>query len=180
MSVHHQSGSRGHIRRAHAIMEARNFVAAHISRTDQASRRLIRYLSMQTHRVLLLVRDAKTGRILVAPPEDELWLVREKSGVGRASKNSWNIVKEVGTKLFEEIDANRKWTLRFNDYYDVIVWDLEPGKQFSNVYSVITQVSTVAYFMCGANFDRKKSLDAIQSTPLPQHAGHVQRRSANP
>lgn len=157
MTVHHQSGSRGHIRRAHAIAEARNFVAAHISRTDQASRRLIRYLSMQTHRVLLLVRDAKTGRILVAPPDNELWLVREKSGVGRASKNSWNITKEVGTKLFEEIDANRNWTLRFNDYYDIMVWDLEPGNQFSNVYSVITQVSTVACFIYGANLTRGNS-----------------------
>lgn len=144
MTEYHQSGSRGHARRAHAVIEARNFVAAHISRNDPASRRLIRYLSMQTHRVLLLVRDAKTGRILVAPPDSELWLLRDKSGIGRASKNTWNVRKEVGPSLFEEIDATRRWTLSFNDYYDVIVWDVEPGRHPSNVYSTISHVSTTA------------------------------------
>ena len=143
MTIYNQSGSRGRERRAHAVMEARSFLAGHISRNDQASRRLIRYLSMQTHCVLLLVRDAKTGKVLVAPHDDELWLLREKSGIGRASKNKWNVIKEVGEKLFEELDATRKWNLSFNDYYDVIVWDIEPGRHYSNVYSVVSQVSSL-------------------------------------
>ena len=108
MTIHNQSGSRGHIRRKHAVMEARDFIAAHISRNDQACRRFIRYLSMQTHRVLLLVRDAKMGLILISPTDSELWLVREKSVVGRAIKNSWTIRKKVDAKFSEEMNATRK------------------------------------------------------------------------
>ena len=157
-------------------MEARSFLAGHISRNDPASRRLIRYLSMQTHCILLLVRDSKTGRVLVAPRDSELWLLREKSGIGRASKNKWNVIKEVGEKLFEELEATRKWTLSFNDYYDLIVWDVEPGRHYSNVYSVVSQVSRVGCFSYTACSDIMEYPDAIQSTPLPQYAGHLQSR----
>lgn len=141
VTIHHQSGSRGQVRRSHAMLEARNFIAAHVKRNDQASRRLIRYLSMQTHRVLLLVRDAKTGRILISPPTDELWLIRQKSGIGRAVKHEWNVQKKVGPSLFEELEANRRWSLGFNEYFDIIVWDLDPGERFTNVYQTVTEVS---------------------------------------
>lgn len=131
------------MRRSHDMLEARNFIAAHVKRNDQASRRLIRYLSMQTHRVLLLVRDAKTGRILISPPEDELWLLRRKSGLGRAVKHEWNVQKRIGPAFFEEMEASRRWSLGFNDYFDIIVWDLDPGERFTNVYQTITEVTRV-------------------------------------
>lgn len=95
---------------------------------------------MQTHRVLLLVRDGRTGRILVSPPEDELWLVRQKAGLGRAIKHEWNVQKKVGTVFFEEMETNRRWSLGFKDYFDIIVWDLEPGEFFANVYQTVTEV----------------------------------------
>jgi hypothetical protein len=145
-TIHHQSGSRGHMRRSHAVLEARNFVAAYVKRNDPASRRLIQYLSMQTYRVLLLVRDAKTGEILISPPKDQLWLLREKSGLGRAAKNEWNVLKEVGPQFFNEMEVSRKWNLGFNDYYDVIVWDLDAGERCGNVYSTITQVSLPGHY----------------------------------
>lgn len=129
------------MRRSHVMLEARNFIAAHVKRNDQASRRLIRYLSMQTHRVLLLVRDAKTGRILLSPPEAELWLIRRKSGLGRAVKHEWNVQRKVGPDFFEEMEANRRWSLGFNEYFDIIVWDLDPGERFTNVYQTVTEVN---------------------------------------
>ena len=134
-TVHHQTGSRGLERRAHASLQTRNFIAAHVKRDDQASRRFIRYLSMQTHRVMLLVRDGKTGRVLISPPMDHLWLVREKSGFGRSVKKLWNVLREVGEEFFDELESNRKWTFGFDDYYDVVVWDNEPGEHYSNVYN---------------------------------------------
>lgn len=139
-TVHHQSGSRGHMRRSHAVLEARNFIAAYVKRNDPVSRRLLQYLSMQTYRVLVLVRDAKTGEILMSPPEDQLWLLREKSGLGRAVKNEWKILKEVGPEFFKELEASRRWNLGFNDYDDVIVWDFSAGESFGNVYSAVTHV----------------------------------------
>lgn len=103
LSINHQSGSsRGQFRRAHAILEARNFICANIRRNDPATRRFLQYLAMQTSKVLVLIRDAKTGKILTSPPDDELWLNRDKAGVGRASKNEWNVRAFVGKKFFEQ------------------------------------------------------------------------------
>lgn len=42
---------------------------AHIKR-DKVSRRLIQYLSMQSRELVILVRNAETGEILIKPPED--------------------------------------------------------------------------------------------------------------
>lgn len=94
-SSRHQTGSRGHqYRRAHAIIEYRNFMCCHVKRNDPASRHFCQYLSMQSSRVLVLIQDAKTGRILVKPqesPENQYWLARRKTGFGRASKNEWDV-----------------------------------------------------------------------------------------
>jgi hypothetical protein len=87
MTRRHQAGSRrGQLRRHHAVLEARNFICGHIKRDDPVSRRLIQYLAMQSHLIVLLVRDAESGRLLVKPDEDQRWLPREKSGLGRASR----------------------------------------------------------------------------------------------
>ena len=34
--------------------------------------------------------------------------------------------------------------LQFNDYYDIVVWDNEPGEMYANVYNVICEVSRVS------------------------------------
>ena len=95
MSSKQQTSSRGHqFRRSHAVTEYRNIMCCHIKRNDPASRRFCQYLSMQSSRVVVLIRDAKTGKILVKPPEkpeNQTWLVRTKCGLGRASKKEWNV-----------------------------------------------------------------------------------------
>ncbi|KAJ9656968.1 hypothetical protein H2201_008330 [Coniosporium apollinis] len=136
-SVHHQTGSRGQGRRSHAMVEARNFMCAHIKRNDAASRRFIQYLSVETSLVVCLVRDAVTGKTLVSPPEEQLWLLREKSGLGRASKNEWNVIAQVGPKFFEDMERYRRWHFSFNEYYDVYVWDAVPGQKFYNLHNTI-------------------------------------------
>ena len=55
-------------RRSFGVVEARSFIAGSVKRNDQASCRFIKYLSMQTSRVLVLVRDVADGRILIQPP----------------------------------------------------------------------------------------------------------------
>ena len=140
MSVRQQSGSRGSGRRTHAVLEARNFVCAHIKRNDPASRRFIQYLSMQTHRMLLLVRDAKTGGIISKPPEEDLWLIREKSGIGRAAKNEWNIIKKVGSEFFKEMEDHRRWHFGFVEHYDLYIWDNAAGGSFVDLYNAIQGV----------------------------------------
>ncbi|KAF7909232.1 hypothetical protein EAE99_011447 [Botrytis elliptica] len=135
-----QGGRSKQTRRQHAIFQARNVICANIKRNDPSSRRFIQYLSMQSHRLVLLVRDAESGKLLVKPPEEERWLWREKSGLGRAVKNVWNVMKRIGPEFFEEMDRHREWNFSFNDYYDVYVWDLEPGESLAPLYNTVQQM----------------------------------------
>jgi hypothetical protein len=90
-------------RRSHEVIEMRNFICGHIKRDDPVSRRFIQYLSNETWEIRALVRDRKTGRIVVQPPKKELWLLREKSGWGRATRNEFNIIGEIGPDFFEQM-----------------------------------------------------------------------------
>lgn len=116
-------------------------MCAHLNRNDPISRRFLQYISAETNRVVTLVRDVKTGRILKDPPPEHLWLVRKKSGFGRASRTEWENVSEVGPGFFVKIEEARKWHFGFNEYYDVYIWDLEPGEPFASLYNTIQQVS---------------------------------------
>jgi hypothetical protein len=137
--------------RSHAAFEARNFMCAYIKRDDQVSRRLIQYLSMQSHQLLVLVRDAESGRLLIKPPEDERWLYRQKRGHGRASRTEWEIIKKVGPEFFEEMDKRRQWDFSFKEYYDVYVWDLLPGGSFPGLYNAVQRVSRSNSFKFKSN-----------------------------
>lgn len=136
-TMHNQTGSRSHHGRQHQILESRNFICACLKRNDPVSRRFIQYVAMQTNAMVTLVRDTKTGDILYRPPRDQTWLVREKSGLGRASRNEWNIIKQVDPDFFEDMDRHRQWHFNFKEYYDVIIWDLEPGCHFSHLYNSV-------------------------------------------
>jgi hypothetical protein len=116
-----QTGSRGMARRSHAVVEMRNFICGHIKRDDPASRRFIQYLSNETWEIRALVRDRKTGRILIQPPENELWLLREKSGWGRATRNEFDVIGEIGPAFFEKMVSSfdEKYTSAVHtDSYD--------------------------------------------------------------
>ncbi|KAG4026378.1 hypothetical protein MFRU_041g00230 [Monilinia fructicola] len=158
-----QGGRSKQTRRQHAIFQARNVICAHIKRDDQASRRFIQYLSMQSHRLVLLVRDAESGRLLVKPPEEERWLWREKSGLGRAVKNVWNVLKRIGPEFFEEMDRHRQWNFSFKDYYDVYVWDLEPGDTLAGLFNTVQQMLIKA-LRCGTGKDLYKPAESILKT----------------
>jgi hypothetical protein len=147
LTIRENNRNRGGGRRSHAVFEARNFICAHIKRDDPVSRRLVQYLSMQSHTLLVLVRDAETGKLLIKPEEEERWLYREKSGIGRASRNGgWHIIKSIGPTFFEEMDQYRQWKFSFKEYYDVYVWDLEPGEPFAVLYNTVQQVSCICTF----------------------------------
>ncbi|KAL9586659.1 MAG: hypothetical protein Q9203_003783 [Teloschistes exilis] len=149
MTQSSQSGSRrGPIRQSHASLESRNVVCAHLDRYDPKSRRFLQYISAETHRVITLVRDAKTGRILKTPPSEHLWLVRTKSGYGRASKAEWEIRAQVGPEFFEQIEELRQWHLSFQEHYDVYIWDLVPGEHYANLYNSIQQALLRAHRCC--------------------------------
>ena len=123
------------------MVEFRNFICANVRRNDPAMRRFLQYLVMHTSRVVVLIRDAKTSRIITQPPKAQLWLSREKSGLGRASKNEWTTVSEVGPSFFQKMEDIREWHFSFDEYYDVYVWDLEAGEPFPCLYNTIYEAS---------------------------------------
>lgn len=55
----------------HDSSEARNFLCGYIKRNDPVSRRFIQYLAMDTKRVVVMIRDGKTGQIVVKPPVEQ-------------------------------------------------------------------------------------------------------------
>jgi hypothetical protein len=169
LTVRQQNSGRGQFRRSHATFEVRNFICAHIKRDDQVSRRLIQYFSMQSSKLLVLVRDAETGKLLLKPPEEERWLYREKSGLGRASRNDdWHIIRSIGPQFFEEMDKYRQWKFSFKEYYDIYVWDLEAGEPFPALYNCVQQVGQTSNLSLLSTY---RSTDAIQSTSCPTNFG---------
>lgn len=140
-----QTGGRGRGQRQHAFFEARPFLCGQMRRNDPVTRRFIQYVSMLSSEVLIVARDGKTGKILVSPPEDQLWLKRSKAGIGRAARNEWIVHQSVGRKFFEEMDAKRSWSLSFDDYYDVYIWALEPGEYFHTLTNVVNDVSFLSF-----------------------------------
>ncbi|KAL6355081.1 hypothetical protein LRP88_11558 [Fusarium phalaenopsidis] len=73
----------------------------------QQHSRYNQYLLMRTGELLVMVRDGKTGRVITAPPKEQLWTYRMKQGLGRASKNEWRNVLEVGPLYFDMTDMLR-------------------------------------------------------------------------
>lgn len=115
-----------------------------MKRRDPVTRRFLQYLTMRTGELLVLVRDGKTGRVITAPPEKHRWTYRRKQGIGRASKNEWQNVLEVGPDYFDMTDVLREWRFGFDDYYDVFIWNLVPNESPLLLYNVIITVC----FLC--------------------------------
>ena len=79
--------------------------------------------------------------------------------MGRASRNEWNIVRDVRPAFFEEADRNRQWNFSFKEYYDILVWDLDAGEPPTHLFNVIQQVYTIIF----PQADTLTSLDTNQS-----------------
>jgi hypothetical protein len=116
----------------------------HMKRDDPIARRFLHYLLMRRGEVLVLVRDGKTGHVLTAPPNEHLWTVRAKIGLGRASKNEWTELLTVGQKYFDLVEKYRQWRLGFDDYYNVYIWDFVPGQKPFTMYTIVICVRLVA------------------------------------
>ena len=112
-------------------------------RNDPVSRRFIQYCFMQASRIMILVRDGKTGKIIVSPPESELWLARVQVGFGRrADEAHWQTLQHVGEDFFEEMDEKRSYGLGFTDFYDIYIWTADPGSSWEVLYAALIEVSS--------------------------------------
>lgn len=145
-SVHHTSGDRRQGPSVHATWQYRNVLAIHIARNSAVYRHFVQYLALQAAKVVMLVRNAKTGDLLVTPDDEDCWLARERVGYGRAKgDDDWIVRRKVGENMFEMMSGKaRKWRFGFNDYYDVVLWDVLPGQTFNSQYAVVCDQMTKA------------------------------------
>jgi hypothetical protein len=167
--------NRAAVRSQGARIEVKNVIAGHIKRDDPVSRRLAQYLAMQSRYVVMLVRDAKTGRVLVTPEEEHCWLVRTKVG-----RSDWVVKKSVGDDLFQQISGKkaREWQFGFTDYYDVIIWDLLPAQPFAVVFTTLQDALIKAHRICGG-MDMYLSMSPILRT-ITRDRDTGRTRDANP
>lgn len=68
-------------------------------------------------------------------------MIRAKSGYGRASKNDFDVIAEVGPTFFEQMDSVRQWHLGFEEYYDVYIWDANPGRHYTTLQRKLEEVN---------------------------------------
>lgn len=135
--------------RSNPRLEQRNYICAHMKRDDPVTRRFIQSCVMNTGDYLTFVRDAKTGRVITAPPEEERWFIREASTTQSRSLFSFddddddNYVDKLrlNERFFKAVDSTRNWRFSFKEYYDIIIWDLVPNRPAISVYNVICEVS---------------------------------------
>ncbi|KAG5296501.1 hypothetical protein I7I50_09691 [Histoplasma capsulatum G186AR] len=126
--------------RNQAVREGRNYVCAQMKRGNLITRRFLQYVSMQASRMMLVVRDGKTGKIIVKPPDNNAWLFREKIGHRRGSRAPWNVIKQVDEAFFNEMERRRAFRLGFHDFYDIYIWSSTPGEPFEALHSSIIEM----------------------------------------
>lgn len=101
-----------------------------MKRGDPATNRFIDYCKIQSGELMILVRDGVTGQVVTGPvkkEEDEHWIYRVKSGLGRASKNEWEVLEEVDRDFFDYVESQREWRFGFDAHYEIYIWDFLPG-----------------------------------------------------
>ncbi|KAK3990144.1 hypothetical protein QBC44DRAFT_72016 [Cladorrhinum sp. PSN332] len=176
--------SRKVLRKQSYVVEARNFLCAHMKRNDAVTRRFIQYALMRPGEYLVLVRDGKTGRIIVAPDEKHRWIARSRSGVGvkpghpGSDDDGWNIELEVDSYFFELAEEQRSWDFSFNGYYEIYIWDFVPGIKPIKLYQFIRECLDKAHRIRG-NRERLAHIKHIMQT-LTREPDTKRVRQINP
>ena len=137
-------------KRSTARKQCKNFVAANIKRNDPVSRRFIQYLCMQRSHVTMMVRDAKSGSVLVKPESEYIWLDRHKAGYDCFGDPEWDDGLSVNEELLTTFSTRRvrEWQFGFTDYYEVICWDVVPNRSFSTLHATILDALLKANRVC--------------------------------
>lgn len=139
----------GRRRRASKVVEARNYICANISREDPGSWRFIKFLQSYTARVVVYAKDCLTGQVICAPPDSEKWIFRYKEGNGNLNKRKWVVHQSFDRVFRTQIEEHRPWKLQFNDYIDVVVWDLHSGREIQSLHLFLVAVRCLSSFFWG-------------------------------
>lgn len=160
-SHHHQIGGRNQGRRQHDIVETRNSLVGNMERNDPVTRHFLQYLLMRRGELLVMARDGKTGRVITAPDDEQLWTYRKKQGLGRASKNDWLNILEVGPDFMKLTDILREWRFGFDDYYDVFIWDFVPSEPHMDLYNIVVMANPLPISKTKLTDDRNSVMPGV-------------------
>lgn len=155
------------LRKQSLVVEARNFICAHMKRNDPISRRFIQYALMRPGEHFILVRDGKTGRIGVAPEDYNRWIVRSRSGVGvrpgegygRHGNDGWDLELEVDAMSFELTGMQCQWKFSFSANHEIYIWDFAPGNSLGKMYKYIKEAHRIR-----GNRDKYKHMKPVMET----------------
>ncbi|KAI5850540.1 hypothetical protein DFP73DRAFT_473014 [Morchella snyderi] len=113
--------------RLHAATEARNYIAANMSRDDPRVYRFIEILKTHRSELIVYIKDCKSGQTLVDPPMEERWIIRDKIGAGRLHRGKWTIRHPFDKAFKATLERERLWQ-SFRDCLDVVIWDRLPAR----------------------------------------------------
>ncbi|KAI4669806.1 uncharacterized protein J4E79_000084 [Alternaria viburni] len=142
-TTQHRISGRASSGRSYNFKESRNILCGIVKRDDTLNRRFLECLAMESADLRVLVHDPVTGKFVIQPPKEEFWLSREKAGRGRSTKHEYTVTVEVDNAFFEQATACRAWSLNFNDYYNVYIWDAPPGRSADELQGKIQEVRKV-------------------------------------
>lgn len=136
------SGNGPRLYRSNPHLEQRNFICGHMKRNDPITRRFIQTFVTNTGDCLIFVRDAKTGRIITAPPEEERWIIRERPKSLSSYGDGGYVDKlRLNESFFKAAEDQRSWRFGFKEYYDIVIWDRVPNRPAMGIYNLICTVS---------------------------------------
>lgn len=152
-------GGRGRGKQPEPVkIHVRNIMVAHMKKDNPVTERFLHYITMQSVRLLLLVRDGKQGRIVTTPPADQLWTCREKTG------SQTRVLFGVYGNVFDVMDKTRRWRLGFDDYYEVCFWEVFPSRSSGDFHHKTLQVRF--HPACLGWFDKEVDLLSILTMTL--------------
>ncbi|KAK3339984.1 hypothetical protein B0T25DRAFT_618719 [Lasiosphaeria hispida] len=110
-----------------------------MKRNDAVTGRFIQYALMRPGELLMLVRDGRTGRVIVAPEEKHRWICRS-SRLGdmreqrRITGQDWEVEGGVGIDFLGTAKEQRKCKFGCNDYYEIYIWDFASSGSADSFY----------------------------------------------
>lgn len=131
--------------RSHAATEARNYIAANMSRDDPRVKRFISLIQTHTAELIVYIRDCKTGQVIVEPPEEEKWIIRDKMGAGRLHRGKWTIRQPFDRAFKANLERDRLWK-SFRDCLDVVIWDRLPARPPEQLQYTLMKVRLFLFY----------------------------------
>ena len=93
--------------------------------------------------------------------------------MGRASKQDWVVEKHVGKDFFETMEKWRRWSFSFREYYDVYIWDLEPGCSIANLHDVVMEMLYKAHRYADARDLYALSAPILETITVENESGRA-------